>query len=230
MHFHSGSDSAASVSSIDEHSRKSACGFTRRKQARSSPTPLRSRTRFISSSRRIRHYALGFTPFFIPGADCGGVFAGRTEGVHHAGSTSARSVLAATPCTLYSPLLPLVTELAGTANAVCFLCQWSPGLFVRRLSEPRNQPVQHLRHDLWNRCIYSQCRGCRPCFRSLPDGVHAIGFDPPGVDVFAIRPSLPLRDFDPAKLDNLPIRSYLLPIRRSWNSPLPTSDRATSRR
>jgi trimeric autotransporter adhesin len=130
------------------------------------------------------------TSMFIPGAT---VAAFSSEGLKAfiVGKASASDPNSGDTLYVYSPLLPLVTKkLAGTANAVAAYANGSLGYLSGGSASPAI--------NLFNTCdttygIAASIPVPRlpTMFQVLPDGVHAIGFDPPGVDVFAIKTIAP---------------------------------------
>ena len=130
------------------------------------------------------------TSFFIPGATAA-AFSPEGLKAFIVGKASASDPNSGDTLYVYSPLLPLVTKkLAGTANAVAPYANGALGYLSGGSASPAI--------NLFNTCdttygIAASIPVPRlpTMFQVLPDGVHAIGFDPPGVDVFAIKTLAP---------------------------------------
>ncbi|HWX92981.1 MAG TPA: WD40 repeat domain-containing protein [Terriglobales bacterium] len=130
------------------------------------------------------------TSFFIPGATTA-AFSPEGLKAFIVGKASASDPNLGDTLYVYSPLLPLVTKkLAGTANAVAPYANGALGYLSGGSASPAI--------NLFNTCdttygIAASIPVPRlpTMFQVLPDGVHAIGFDPPGVDVFAIKTLAP---------------------------------------
>lgn len=130
------------------------------------------------------------TSFFIPGATTA-AFSPEGLKAFIVGKASASDPNSGDTLYVYSPLLPLVTKkLAGTANAVAPYANGALGYLSGGSASPAI--------NLFNTCdttygIAASIPVPRlpTMFQVLPDGVHAIGFDPPGVDVFAIKTLAP---------------------------------------
>ena len=130
------------------------------------------------------------TSFFISGATAA-AFSPEGLKAFIVGKASASDPDSGDTLYVYSPLLPLVTtKLAGTADAVAAYANGALGYLSGGSASPAI--------NLFNTCdttygIAASIPVPRlpTMFQVLPDGVHAIGFDPPGVDVFAIKTLAP---------------------------------------
>ena len=130
------------------------------------------------------------TSMFIPGATAA-TFSPEGLKAFILGKASASDPNSGDTLYIYSPLLPLVTKkLAWTANAVAPYANGALGYLSGGSASPAI--------NLFNTCdttygIAASIAVPRlpTMFQVLPDGTHAIGFDPPGVDVFAIKTLAP---------------------------------------
>jgi hypothetical protein len=130
------------------------------------------------------------TSLFIPGATAA-AFSPEGLKAFIVGKASASDPNSGDTLYVYSPLLPLFTKkLTGTANAVAPYANGALGYLSGGSASPAI--------NLFNTCdttygIAASIPVPRlpTMFQVLPDGVHAIGFDPPGVDVFAIKTLAP---------------------------------------
>jgi hypothetical protein len=130
------------------------------------------------------------TSFFIPGATAA-AFSPEGLKAFIVGKASASDPNSGDTLYVYSPLLPLFTKkLAGTANAVAPYANGALGYLSGGSASPAI--------NLFNTCdtTYGAAASIPvprlpTMFQALPDGVHAIGFDPPGVDVFAVKTIAP---------------------------------------